>query len=77
MPIHKTIDDAEANKLLESEESHYLDVKRIEIKPSKLTGSVSAFANAAGGELFIGIGEVLIPGEAAHHSGMKPPAVPE
>jgi ATP-dependent DNA helicase RecG len=66
MPTQKTIDDAEANKLLESEESHYLDVKRIEIKPSKLTESVSAFANAAGGELFIGIAEDKKDGTTTH-----------
>lgn len=45
-------------KILEIEEGHFADVKRKEIKPSKLTRTLSAFANAEGGELFIGIAEV-------------------
>src|SRR5262249_11713886 len=34
-----------------------LDVKAKEIKPSKLTRTISAFANADGGELYVGISE--------------------
>ena len=51
------IDDAEVQRILGLEESHYLDVKRIEVTPAKLTESISSFANTAGGELFLGIGE--------------------
>src|SRR5207247_8561375 len=45
-------------KLLAVEEGHFLDLKRMAIQPSKLTASLSAFANADGGELYIGIDEV-------------------
>jgi ATP-dependent DNA helicase RecG len=43
--------------LLAREEGHFSDLKAIEIKPAKLTRSMSAFANADGGELYIGIDE--------------------
>lgn len=43
--------------ILDIEESHYLDVKAIEVAPSKLTETISAFANASGGEVFIGVDE--------------------
>ena len=36
-------------------ESHFLDHKACQIKPSKLTKAVAAFANADGGELYVGI----------------------
>lgn len=45
----------ETNKLLSMEEGHFVDLKAIEVSPSKLTRSLSAFANAEGGELYIGI----------------------
>jgi ATP-dependent DNA helicase RecG len=53
----KKIDQAEVARIFALPESHYLDVKRVEIMPAKLSESVSAFANTAGGELFVGIGE--------------------
>ena len=43
--------------LLAKPESHFLDMKAKEIAPAKLTKSMSAFANADGGELFIGIAQ--------------------
>ena len=52
-----TVDGAEVGRILALEESHYLDLKRKEITPAKLTETASAFANTAGGEIFIGIGE--------------------
>src|ERR1700722_14414239 len=36
---------------------HFHDLKAKEIKPSKLSVSISAFANASGGEMFIGVRE--------------------
>jgi ATP-dependent DNA helicase RecG len=51
------IDDTEAKRILDLEENHYLDLKSADIAPAKLTEAVSAFANTAGGELFIGIEE--------------------
>jgi len=51
------IEITEVNRILGLEEGHNLDLKRAEIMPAKLTQSVSAFANVAGGEPFIGIEE--------------------
>lgn len=53
-----SISDYERNKLLDLVEGHFSDLKAIEIAPAKLTKSLSAFANAEGGELFIGIDEL-------------------
>jgi ATP-dependent DNA helicase RecG len=47
----------ETTKLLKLEEGHFADLKAIEVTPAKLTRSLSAFANAEGGELFVGIDE--------------------
>ncbi|MEA5579569.1 ATP-binding protein [Anabaena sp. UHCC 0451] len=52
-----TITADEVNKILKCEEGHFIDLKAIEVKPNKLCKSISAFANADGGELFIGIDE--------------------
>jgi hypothetical protein len=58
MPIPVTdVGDEEVEKLLGIEESHFVDLKSKEIAPAKVTRSVSAFANASGGELFIGVEE--------------------
>ncbi|QRM27345.1 ATP-binding protein [Microvirga sp. VF16] len=57
MPEQKTISIEEADQVIQLEEGHYLDVKRVEIRPAKLSESVSAFANTSGGELFVGIAE--------------------
>jgi ATP-dependent DNA helicase RecG len=48
---------AEALEVLKLAENHFRDLKAKEIKPAKLTESVSAFANSSGGELYVGIGE--------------------
>lgn len=45
-------------KVLNQIEGHFLDFKRKEIKPSKLTQSISSFANAEGGELYVGFEEL-------------------
>lgn len=44
-------------RVLSHDEGHFLDLKAVEIAPAKLTRSISAFANADGGELYIGIDE--------------------
>ena len=49
------IPDDQAKKVISSQESHFCDLKSINIQPAKLTRTISAFANAEGGELFIGI----------------------
>jgi ATP-dependent DNA helicase RecG len=52
-----TIDSRQRDLILATEEDHFHDVKAKEIKPAKLTESISAFANAGGGEIFIGVRE--------------------
>lgn len=51
------ITDAQLDQLFSYHESHFFDLKAKEIKPGKLTKTISAFANADGGELYIGIAE--------------------
>jgi ATP-dependent DNA helicase RecG len=51
------ISGEQVRKILNLQEGHFADLKAIEIKPAKLTQSLSAFANADGGELYIGVDE--------------------
>jgi len=51
------ITPAQVAAILAIEENHFHDVKAIEIKPGKMSESVSAFANTSGGEIHIGIDE--------------------
>lgn len=51
------ISSDELSKIYQRNESHFLDFKSKAIQPGKLTRTISAFANADGGELFIGIVE--------------------
>jgi ATP-dependent DNA helicase RecG len=51
------IDANEINRILGLEEGPYLDLKDSAIAPAKLSKSVSAFSNTAGGELFVGVRE--------------------
>ena len=46
------------NRILSLEEDHFSDLKSKDIKPGKLTESVSSFANTSGGEIYIGIDEI-------------------
>jgi ATP-dependent DNA helicase RecG len=55
------VSDEQAQALLGIEEGHFVDVKAIEIAPAGITKAVSAFANTSGGELFIGIDELVGP----------------
>lgn len=58
MPIAVSeITDKQAQEVLSLIEGHFLDVKGRDIKPAKLTKAISAFANADGGEVYIGISE--------------------
>jgi ATP-dependent DNA helicase RecG len=52
-----SITTKERDIILATEEGHFQDLKAKVIKPSKLSESISAFANAAGGEIFLGIEE--------------------
>jgi ATP-dependent DNA helicase RecG len=47
----------DVTKTLALEESHFIDVKSLRVAPAKLTRCLSAFANADGGELFVGVEE--------------------
>lgn len=51
------VDELAREQVLAIEESHFADLKARAIQPAKLTKSLSAFANAEGGELFIGVEE--------------------
>lgn len=55
-PVYKISED-QAQKILNLKEDFLNDVKAKEIKPSKLSETVSAFANASGGDIYIGIAE--------------------
>jgi ATP-dependent DNA helicase RecG len=56
------ITENQKNIILDIEEDHFRDLKAIDIKPSKLTKTISAFANTVGGEIYVGIDEVEIAG---------------
>jgi ATP-dependent DNA helicase RecG len=45
------------SKIASGEEGHFLDLKAVEILPAKLSRTLAAFANADGGEIYIGIDE--------------------
>jgi ATP-dependent DNA helicase RecG len=53
----RAIAKEEAEALLSLEESHFLDLKGKDISAAKISQSVSAFCNTAGGEIFVGIAE--------------------
>lgn len=68
----KEISPPEADRISQLEESHYVDLKSIDVMPGKLSESVSAFANTAGGELFVGIDETVVgSGKARAWRGFK------
>jgi Predicted transcriptional regulator containing an HTH domain and an uncharacterized domain shared with the mammalian protein Schlafen len=49
--------ESELAKLFAKPESHFLDFKARAIQPAKLTRTISAFANADGGEILLGVDE--------------------
>ena len=51
----------QGRRILALEEGHFADVKAIDISPAKLTNTISAFSNASGGELYVGIDERQTP----------------
>src|SRR3990172_5567634 len=59
MDVRKyAITNDQRDRILVLEEGHFADLKGLGIKPAKLTQTASAFANASGGGLDIGIDEV-------------------
>ena len=55
----------QAAVVLGLEEGHFVDLKAQEIAPGKLTKTIAAFANADGGELYVGIDEDRVQGTRA------------
>src|SRR5688500_5236967 len=51
------ISGPERDQLLVLDEGHFLDLKSRDVAPKKLANTISAFANAAGGDLYIGTEE--------------------
>ncbi|MCC2446273.1 putative DNA binding domain-containing protein [Bacillus cereus] len=51
----KVISKGEALKIISEEETHFLDLKSKEISGKKIQKIVSSFANADGGEIYVGI----------------------
>lgn len=51
----RVISSEQLGKLLQIEESHFIDLKSADIAPASLTKTAAAFCNTSGGELFIGI----------------------
>jgi ATP-dependent DNA helicase RecG len=69
------INAEQRERLLAQKEGHFHDFKAKEIAPSKLHKHISAFANAAGGDLYIGVAEeTRADGMKAHNwSGFPSP----
>ncbi|MEJ7713740.1 MAG: ATP-binding protein [Pyrinomonadaceae bacterium] len=67
------ITDKQIEQILSHTEGHFLDLKAKEIKPSKLTKTISGFANADGGELYIGIPESGVVGVPHRWEGFADP----
>lgn len=58
MPISTAdVSSAESKRVIHFEEGQFGEVKAIDIKPADLTKTISAFANADGGDLYIGVDE--------------------
>ena len=51
----RNLNAAETQKLLAAEEDHFFDFKSRDIQPSKLQETFVAFANADGGDIYIGV----------------------
>ncbi|HEY0186860.1 MAG TPA: ATP-binding protein [Cellulomonas sp.] len=56
------VDQAAVDVVLGLQESYTADLKAIDVSPSKLTRSMSAFCNSDGGELYVGVDEIKAEG---------------
>jgi len=58
-PIYaREINGDTRDRILSQDEDGFLDLKGIDVSPRSLSKAISAFANTAGGDLYIGIAEV-------------------
>lgn len=62
------ISEAQADLVIRIEEGQFLEVKSTAITPTKLSHTISAFANTDGGELYIGISEEILGGGVKQRS---------
>jgi ATP-dependent DNA helicase RecG len=70
----RLISSDDANSILSLKENHYTDLKAKELSPAKFTKAFSAFANASGGEIYVGIEELEgLEGKERNWSGFKDP----
>ena len=53
-----SVNSVEAKQIIGCSEGQFSDVKSLDVAPSKLSRSLSAFANSDGGDLYVGIDEV-------------------
>lgn len=54
----KAISAEQVSFVLQLEEGHFADLKARDVAPAKLSRTLAGFANADGGELYVGIDEV-------------------
>lgn len=64
MILEEQISSAQRDIVLALPEGHFHDLKSKDISPGKLTRTISGLANAAGGEIYIGIDETAGPAGA-------------
>lgn len=69
----EAITPAQAQRVSAIVEGHFGDAKSTRVAPSKLTKSLSAFANADGGDLYIGLEEPPIRGQQFNWVGFPTP----
>lgn len=67
----RTISAAELQNLLATEEDHFFDVKGKEVQPAKLQETFVAFANADGGEIYVGLEDKKCNGDRVQPFGTK------
>ncbi len=56
--MRSKITEVQKEMILNLEENHFNELKAKEIKPNRLSVAVSAFSNASGGEIYVGIKEI-------------------
>jgi len=64
MPTISEVSGAQRDIVLALPEGHFHDLKSKDVEPRKLTRTIAAFANASGGEIYVGIDETTGPAGA-------------